>query len=79
MSKKLVFTVTAPMPDDEMDRAELLGKIKPHRDVFLAAIKETGITGHAHDTRVITEKVTAPEPRARRGTAATQPDRAAAE
>jgi len=65
MAKKLVFTVTGEVPDDEMDRAELLGKIKPHRDTFLAALKEAGIT-HTHETKVLTAKATPAAPRKKR-------------
>lgn len=75
MAKKMTITITGDnIPDDEMDRAELLGKIKPARDVFLAALKEAGIT-HTHETKVFTEKAKSDIPRAARGsrTPATTP------
>ena len=74
MAKKLVFTLTADgMPEDEMDRAELLAKIKPARDTFVQAVH--AIIPVKHDMKVMTAKtVSTRKPRTATGTA-----RAAAE
>lgn len=67
--KKMVFTVTAEnVPEDEMERAEMLGKIKPARDSFLAALKECGVD-HKHETKVMTMKAASTTPRKKRGSA----------
>jgi len=75
MAKKLVFTLTADgMPEDEMDRAELLAKIKPARDAFVEAVM--AIIPVKYEMKVMTSKAASTrKPRA----AATGTARAAAE
>lgn len=69
--KKMTFTVTAEnVPEDEMERAEMLGRIKPHRDAFVKALDDLGVK-ITHVTKVITAKGTAAprKPRAVRAAA----------
>lgn len=59
MAKKMVFTLTGDLPDDDMDAAELIGKLKPARDAFLAAVKDTGMK-HVHETKTQAIKPSGP-------------------
>lgn len=55
MAKKMVFTLTGDLPDDDMDAAELIGKLKPARDEFLKAVQAAGMK-HVHETKTQTVK-----------------------
>lgn len=62
MAKKFVFSLSGDLPADEMDAAEVLGKIKPARDAFVAALNEAGVT-HVHSTKVANERAPSDKPR----------------
>ncbi len=66
MAKKLTFTLTATLPDDAMDQAEVIAKLKAPRDAFVAALKDAGLE-HEHETKVMTAKAPSDKPRKKRG------------
>ncbi len=74
MAKKMVFTMTGDLPEDEMDAAKMIGQLKPARDAFLSAVKAAGMTV-THETKSVTIKA----PSTRKSKTPATPTRTAAE
>lgn len=67
MAKKMVHTLTVPLPDDFMDAAEVAAKVKPHLAELAKALKEAGIE-HTSETAHQSVKSPSTKPRKSRGT-----------
>lgn len=53
------------LPDDQIDQAEVMAKIKAPRDAFRAALTEAGFT-HEHKTKIAKPRKATSTPRAAR-------------
>lgn len=60
--KKTFFHAEIAVPDDEMERHDVLAKVRPAWATFLAAIKDAGLTC-THESRTKTVREDAGEPR----------------